>query len=212
MIAPSILSCNFLELGKVIELLNQSEADFIHIDVMDGIFVPNITIGFDIISQIKKVSKKPLDVHLMIHKPERYIDRFIDCGADILTIHYEENTHLHRSILQIKKRNVVAGVAINPHTPVALLKEIFPELDLVLIMSVNPGFGGQEFIESTVSKIVEAKTIIKKNKYKCLIEIDGGVNLKNYKYLIKKGVDILVAGNAIFSSKDILKTITKFKK
>lgn len=211
MIAPSILSCNFLELGKTIELINQSEADYIHIDVMDGIFVPNITIGFDIIYQIKKISKKPLDVHLMIHKPERYIDKFIECGADILTIHFEENTHLHRTVTQIKKQKVKAGIAINPHTPIILLKDILPYIDLLLIMSVNPGFGGQEFIESSVAKIKEAKKIITKNKYNCLIEVDGGVNLSNYKKLKQCGADILVAGNAIFSSDNIKKAILKFK-
>ncbi len=211
MIAPSILSANFLELGREIEMLNRSEADYIHIDVMDGLFVPNLTIGFPVIKKIASIATKPLDVHLMIVQPERYIKEFIDCGASILTVHYEASTHLHRTIQQIKMNGAKAGVSINPHTPVSLLHCIFNEVDLVLIMSVNPGFGGQKFIDFSYQKVSELAEIKRANNYSFLIEVDGGVDTTNAHQLYKMGADILVAGNAVFSTSDPLSTIKEIK-
>jgi ribulose-phosphate 3-epimerase len=211
LIAPSILSADFVNLEKGIQMLNKSKADWIHIDVMDGIFVPNITIGFPVIKRIKQIAKKPLDVHLMIEKPERYFDKFKDAGADILSIHYENATHLHSSVTAIKQSGMKAGVVINPHTPVDVLNEIITNVDLVVIMSVNPGFGGQKFIENTYSKVVSLKALIRAAKSKALIEVDGGVDDTNAAKLLKCGTDVLVAGNFVFSSNDPLKTIAGLK-
>ncbi len=211
MVAPSLLSANFLKLGEEIKMLNESEADFIHIDVMDGIFVPNLTIGMPVLSQISKVSQKPLDVHLMIVQPERYIKEFYEAGSKIITVHFEASTHLHRTIQQIKSFGVKAGVSINPHTPVKSLEYIIREVDLVLIMSVNPGFGGQSFIDFSFDKIKEISQLKKDLSLSFLIEVDGGVGLNNAEALYKCGADILVAGNAVFSSENPKNTISKIK-
>lgn len=211
LIATSILSADFANLERDIEMINSSKADWFHIDVMDGVFVPNITIGFPVIKRIKKVAKKPLDIHLMIIRPERYIDKFKDAGADILSVHYEAVTHLHRSIHAIQAAGLKAGVVINPHTPVSVLKDIIADVDLVCVMSVNPGFGGQKFIENSYAKIINLKALIDSAKSKALIEVDGGVDNTNAKKLLECGANVLVAGNYIFSSKDPVKTITGLK-
>ncbi len=212
LIAPSLLSADFSRLGEEIEMLNRSEADWLHVDVMDGVFVPNISIGMPVIKFIKKLSEKPLDVHLMIIKPERYIKEFADAGADILTVHYEACRHLHRTIHEIKELNIKAGVVLNPHTNVDLLDDIIKDVDLVLLMSVNPGFGGQKFIENTYTKISRLRELTNSRGSKALIEIDGGVGLDNAAKLIKTGANILVAGNSIFSSKNPSKTISELKR
>jgi len=212
LIAPSLLSANFANLQKDIEIINNSEADYFHIDVMDGVFVPNISFGFPVIKQINALAKKPLDVHLMIVNPDNYIEDFKNVGADILTVHYEACNHLHRTIQNIKDKGMKAGVSLNPHTTVDVLKDIINDLDIVLIMSVNPGFGGQKFIENTYNKIKQCKELIKKNNAKTLIEVDGGVNNLNAGKLIENGADILVAGNYIFKSDDMQKTIALLKK
>jgi len=211
LIAPSILSADFTNLEKEIKFLNKSEADWIHIDVMDGHFVPNLTLGFPIIKQLKKHAKKPFDVHLMITRPERYINEFKDAGADILTVHYEASQHLHGTIHSIKSLGIKAGVSLNPHTPVHLLEDIIQDVDLVLIMSVNPGFGGQSFIENTYNKIRQTKELIIKKNSKAVIEVDGGVDANNATKLINTGVDVLVAGNFIFKAKDPTEAISKLK-
>jgi ribulose-phosphate 3-epimerase len=208
-IAPSILSADFLHLGKDIEMINTSEAQWIHIDVMDGVFVPNISYGIPILKAVRKVTSKILDVHLMIVQPERYFEAFRDAGADILTFHYEASVHLNRSVAQVKELGMKAGVVLNPHTPVNVLSEILPELDLVLIMSVNPGFGGQKFIENTYQKIKTLKQMIVSCGKSILIEVDGGVDLSNASKLVQSGADILVAGNTVFSSTDPKATISK---
>ena len=210
-IAPSILSCNFLEIGNAIQMLNQSEADWVHCDIMDGVFVPNITFGMPILSQIKKISQKPLDVHLMIVQPERYLEDFQNAGADILTVHYEACIHLHRILQNIKQLGMKTGIAINPHTPVNLLFEVLDLTDLVCVMSVNPGFGGQSFIENTYKKIEILKKFIEENRLSTLIEIDGGVNIENAPKLIEVGADVLVAGNFIFHSENPLNAISNLK-
>jgi len=215
MIAPSLLSANFTKLSDEIEMLNNSDADWLHLDIMDGVFVPNITFGFSIIKQIKKIVKKPLDVHLMIVEPERYIKKFKDAGADILTIHYEASIHLHRTLEEIRAFGIKAGVAINPHTNIELLKNVISISDLILIMSVNPGFGGQKFINETYEKIEETKKLINLKNKSCLIEVDGGVDISNAGKLYKSGADILVAGNAVFSAKnpsEMIKEIRSLKK
>jgi ribulose-phosphate 3-epimerase len=211
LIAPSLLSADFANLSKDIEMVNQSEADWFHLDVMDGVFVPNISFGFPVIKAVHNLAKKPLDVHLMIVKPEQYIQAFKDAGANILSVHYEACTHLHRTIQAIKQAGMKTGVAINPHTPVALLSEIIFEIDLVCMMSVNPGFGGQKFIENTYHKISELKELILLKKSSALIEIDGGVDLNNAAKLIKSGADVFVAGNTVFSSQNPSQTISKLK-
>jgi ribulose-phosphate 3-epimerase len=208
-IAPSILSADFLHLGKDIEILNKSQAEWIHIDVMDGVFVPNISYGIPIVKAVKKISKKLLDVHLMIVQPERYFEAFRDAGADILTFHYEASVHLHRSVALIHELGMKAGVVLNPHTPVNVLSEILPDLDLVLLMSVNPGYGGQKFIENTYKKITALKQMIQATGKNILIEVDGGVDLSNAGKLIHTGVDVLVAGNTVFSSANPEETIVK---
>lgn len=208
LVAPSILAADFNELGSQIEMLNRSDADFVHCDVMDGVFVPNISFGIPIIQAINRVSHKPLDVHLMIINPERYITEFYNAGAAIITVHYEACTHLHRTIQQIKSLGIKASVCLNPHTPVALLEDIISEVDMVLLMSVNPGFGGQKFIENTYRKASTLKEMILKQNSRALIEVDGGVNFEVGKKLYETGVDILVAGSFVFGAEDPVKTIS----
>ncbi len=211
LIAPSILSADFANLQKDVEMINSSEADWFHIDVMDGVFVPNISFGFPVIKQIKKYAKKPLDVHLMIVEPDRYFERFKEVGADILSVHYEACKHLHRSIQAIKALDMKAGVVLNPHASVYVLEEILADVDLVMLMSVNPGFGGQKFIENTLAKISRLKELIEKTNSKAMIEVDGGVNLANAVDLVRSGADVLVAGNTVFASDDPVETIAKLK-
>lgn len=210
-IAPSVLSADFGNLQRDIEMINQSEADWFHVDVMDGVFVPNISFGFPVLKQIKKHAKKTIDVHLMIVEPQRYIDEFCIQGADIISIHLEACTHLHRAIQQIKSLNIKAGVAINPHTPVSSLQDIITDIDLVCMMSVNPGFGGQKFIQNTFKKVKELKQLIIKSGSNALIEIDGGVDFDNAVMLKEAGADVLVAGNTVFSHPSPLEAIAKLK-
>lgn len=210
-ISPSLLSANFLNLGKDIEMVNESSADWFHIDVMDGVFVPNISYGMSIISQIKSMARKPLDVHLMIVQPERYIEQFHKAGADILTVHWEASTHLHRTLQCIKSFGMKAGVALNPHTPVNVLEDIIQDIDIVLIMSVNPGFGGQSFIENSLHKVKKLKQLIRETSAKTWIEVDGGVNLKTGKELTEAGADALVAGSFVFGSENPPATIQALK-
>jgi len=212
LIAPSILASDFSILKDEIDMVNKSEADWFHLDVMDGVFVPNISFGIPVIQSMKKHAKKPFDVHLMIVQPERYIDDFKKCGADILTVHYEASTHLHRTLDAIRKAGMKAGVAINPHTPVSLLEDIMQYMDLLCIMAVNPGFGGQKFIETTYKKTTEAREMAKALNPNLHIEIDGGVTLANYTKLIECGADVLVAGNTVFASDNPLKTIADLKR
>ena len=207
LIAPSLLSADFANLQRDVEMINKSKADWFHVDVMDGVFVPNISFGFPVIKAIKKHAKKPLDVHLMIADADRYLQEFKNAGADILTVHYEACTHLHRTIHAIKGLGMQAGVAINPHTPINLLEEIVGDVDLVLVMSVNPGFGGQKFIENTFHKVAVLKQLIITEKSSAKIEVDGGVDLKNCKRLVEEGADVLVAGNTVFGSENPVKTI-----
>jgi ribulose-phosphate 3-epimerase len=211
LIAPSILTANFLDLRKEVEMINRSDADWIHLDIMDGVFVPNITFGFHVIRQIKSVAKKPLDAHLMIVDPDRYLEEFRDSGVDKLTVHYEASIHLHRTIQQIKKLGMDAGVAINPHTSVHVLETILPEVDLVLNMTVNPGFGAQSFIGFSFEKIGALKKLIRETGSKALIQIDGGVDFKNIQSLVDAGVDVFVVGNTVFGSDDPLTTIKRLK-
>ena len=210
-IAPSILSANFGNLQRDIEMINNSEADWFHVDVMDGVFVPNISFGFPVVKEIKKHAKKTIDVHLMIVEPQRYIDEFCIQGADIISVHIEACTHLHRAIQQIKSLNIKAGVAINPHTPVSALQDIILDIDLICMMSVNPGFGGQKFIQNTYKKVKELKQMIIDSGSNALIEIDGGVDFENAALLKEAGADVLVAGNTVFSHPTPTEAIAKLK-
>lgn len=210
-VAPSILASDFANLQKEITMINESSADWIHVDIMDGVFVPNISMGLPVVHAVKKHAKKPLDVHLMIVQPERYIEDFRQAGAEIISVHVEACTHLHRTIQQIKATGAKAGVAVNPHTPVSLLSEIIADIDLVVIMSVNPGFGGQKFIPNTYNKIRELSEMIRKKGSSAQIEIDGGVNQDNAKDLLDAGASVLVAGNFVFASADPKATIAKLK-
>lgn len=212
LVAPSILAADFNHLGNAIEMINRSEADFIHCDVMDGVFVPNISFGLPIVQHVGQIARKPLDVHLMIVNPDRYVDEFSKAGASIITIHYEACTHLHRTIQQIKDNGIQASVCLNPHTPVELLSDIINELDMVLLMSVNPGFGGQKFIENTYRKIGQLKNLIVQRDSKALIEIDGGINLQVGENLYKAGADVLVVGSFVFNSGNPAEAIAKLKK
>lgn len=211
LVSPSLLSVDFLELGRGIEMLNRSKADWLHLDVMDGLFVPNISFGQSVMKQIKKVAKKPLDVHLMIEKPERYFNDFKACGADILSVHYEACTHLHRNLGRIRELGMKSGVVLNPHTPIVLLEDIIDMCDVVMLMSVNPGFGGQKFIENIYDKTSRLKELIERKNADCLIEIDGGVTVENHKRLIECGADVLVAGSAVFASENPVETIGLLK-
>lgn len=210
-IAPSVLAADFANLQRDIEMINQSDADWFHIDIMDGVFVPNISFGMPVLRDIAKHATKPLDVHLMIIDPDRYIKKFAELGSNTLTVHYEACTHLHRTLQAIKAEGMKAGVAINPHTPIHLLEDVIKDIDLVCIMSVNPGFGGQSFIENTYKKVRKLKQLIIENKATTLIEIDGGVSDKNAKQLVDAGADVLVAGSYVFKSKDPLQTIQGLK-
>ena len=211
LVSTSLLAADFGNLEKDVFMVNNSLADWLHLDIMDGLFVPNISFGFPVIEYIRKVSEKPLDVHLMIVDPDRYLTRFRDTGANILTVQYEACIHLHRTVTEIKYLGMKAGVAINPHTPVSLLKNILPFIDMVLIMTVNPGFGGQSFIMESYNKITELRKMIDEGAYDVLIEVDGGIDTKNSATLIKSGVNVLVAGNSVFSSRDPVETIRKLK-
>lgn len=210
-IAPSVLSANFANLEADFIMLNSSVAEYIHIDVMDGVFVPNISFGFPLIKAMRPLSTKVFDVHLMIVEPDKYIDAFKSAGADILSVHIEACTHLHRTIQKIHSVDMKAGVAINPHTSVQLLEDTISAIDLVCLMSVNPGFGGQQFIENTYDKISRLKELILKKNSKALIEIDGGVSLQNAKKLVEHGADVLVAGNTVFTSEHPVQTIQQLK-
>lgn len=210
-ISPSLLSCDFANIQRDVEMLNESHADWLHIDVMDGVFVPNISFGFPVVQAMFKHAKKPLDVHLMIVNPDQYVEEFKKVGAEYLTVHYEACAHLHRTIQLIKSHGMKAGVALNPHTPVEVLSEIINDLDLVLVMSVNPGFGGQKFIPQAIEKVRKLKALIKSSESNTLIEVDGGVNQETGKLLVEAGADALVAGSFVFNSENPHKTIEGLK-
>ena len=210
-VAPSLLSADFGNLATSIDMVNKSEADWLHIDVMDGVFVPNISFGFPVLDYVKKLSTKPLDVHLMIVDPMKFVKEVKDSNAYLMNIHYEVSTHLHRSIQQIKEAGMKAAVTLNPHTPVSLLQDVVTELDMVLLMSVNPGFGGQKFISNTVNKVAELKELIIKKGSNALIEVDGGINLETGKLVVDAGADALVAGNFVFKSENPIETIAALK-
>ena len=210
-VSPSLLSADFGNLASSIEMINRSEAEWLHIDVMDGVFVPNISFGFPVLEYVKKLSQKPLDVHLMIVEPTKFIKQVKDCGGYIMNVHYEASTHLHRSIQQIKEAGMKAAVTLNPHTPLSLLEDIVADLDMVLLMSVNPGFGGQKFISNTVNKVAALKELILKKNSGALIEVDGGINQQTGKLVVDAGADVLVAGNWVFKSEDPIATISGLK-
>lgn len=200
LVSPSLLAADFGNLGKDIKMVNESAADWLHLDIMDGVFVPNISFGFPVLEYVKKLSEKPLDIHLMIIDPDRYLSQFRDAGASILTVQYEACTHLQRTVTEIRNLGMKAGVAVNPHTPVSLLKNTLPFIDMVLIMTVNPGFGGQKFIMESYNKIKELRDMIDRGGYNVLIEVDGGIDASNASKLIDSGVNVLVAGNSVFSA------------
>ncbi len=210
-VAPSLLSADFARLGEAVETVNRSEASYIHIDVMDGMFVPNITVGFPVIAAIRPIAEKPLDVHMMVVDPGRYVDTVAKAGAYLMNVHYEACTHLHRVIGQIHEAGMKAGVTLNPATPVELLRDIIADVDLVLLMSVNPGFGGQKFIQGNIDKVKRLKRLIVETGSKAVIEIDGGVNLTTAPALIEAGADVLVAGNYVFSAPDPVKAIRELR-
>lgn len=210
-VSPSLLSADFANLGKDIEMINRSEADYLHLDIMDGVFVPNISFGFPVIESIKDLCKKPLDVHLMIVEPGKFVSRFAKAGASIINVHYETCPHLHRTIQSIKNEGVKAAVTLNPHTPVCLLQDIVRDVDMVLLMSVNPGFGGQKFIEGCIDKVSELKELILRKNSQAEIEVDGGVNLETGKALVERGADVLVAGNYVFKAPDPRAAIAALK-
>jgi ribulose-phosphate 3-epimerase len=212
LISPSLLAADFSNLESEIKMINRSEADWLHLDIMDGVFVPNISFGFPVIKAVKKVAAKPLDVHLMIIDPDRYLTRFSEAGANNLTVQYEACTHLNRTVTEIRNLEMKAGVALNPHTPVSLLKNILPYIDMVLIMTVNPGFGGQLFIKESYNKISELRKMIDASGYNILIEVDGGIDTTNANKLIESGVNVLVAGNSVFGSADPEATIRRLKR
>lgn len=211
LIAPSVLSADFGNLERDVKMINESKADWFHVDVMDGVFVPNISFGFPVLKAVKKHARKPLDVHLMIVNPDQYLAAFADAGASIISVHYEACTHLHRTIQKMRQLGILAGVAINPHTPVNVLSEVIASIDVVVLMSVNPGFGGQSFIRNTFNKTEELKNLIVQKNSGAKIEIDGGVDLKNAAELVRCGADILVAGNTVFSSTSPINTIAILK-
>ncbi len=211
LIAPSLLSADFSRLADDVRMLDQSHADWVHLDIMDGVFVPNISFGLPVVSAIRPLTKKPFDVHLMIVEPERYFEAFKKAGADWISFHLEASTHVHRAVQQLKALEVKAGIVLNPHTPVSLLEDIISDLDYVLLMSVNPGFGGQSFIENTYKKIKTLRQMIDTTNSKCLIQVDGGVNINNANALFTAGADVLVAGSAVFSATDPAKMITDLK-
>lgn len=208
-ISPSLLSADFLNLTKDLEMLNDSSADWVHVDMMDGVFVPNISIGFPVLSNLKKVCNKELDVHYMVVHPEQYIERTAKAGAKVMTVHQEACVHLHRTVSEIKTNGMMAGVALNPSTPISMLEDVIADIDMVLLMSVNPGFGGQKFIENTINKTRRLKQLIKESGSKALIEVDGGVNATTAPRLVGAGADILVSGSYIFKSPNSIKTISE---
>jgi ribulose-phosphate 3-epimerase len=212
LVSPSLLAADFGNLSKDVQLINRSEADWIHCDIMDGLFVPNISFGFPVIEHVKKISEKPLDVHLMIVDPDRYLTRWKETGASILTVQYEACIHLHRTVSEIRSLGMKAGVAVNPHIPVSFLKNILPYIDMVLIMTVNPGFGGQSFISESYRKIAELRSMIDAGGYSVLIEVDGGIDTNNARKLVETGVNVLVAGNTVFSSNNPEETIRRLKR
>lgn len=211
LVSPSLLAADFLNLKDEIEMINNSQADWLHMDIMDGVFVPNISFGFPVLEAVSKVCKKPLDVHFMIVHPEQYIEQTAKLGAMMMNVHYETCTHLHRTIQQIHAAGMKAGVTLNPSTPVSMLEDIIYDVDMVLLMSVNPGFGGQKFIENTYSKVARLRSMIERKGSKALIEVDGGVNLDNAANIYRAGADVLVAGNAVFKAPDISAAIEAFK-
>lgn len=211
LVSPSLLAADFGNLETDVMMINRSDADWLHLDIMDGVFVPNISFGFPVIKAVKKAASKPLDVHLMIIDPDRFLSQFAEAGANILTVQYEACVHLHRTVTEIRNLGMKAGVAINPHTPVMLLKNILSAIDMVLIMTVNPGFGGQIFIKESYNKITELRTMIDSGHHNVLIEVDGGIDTANASKLIEAGANVLVAGNSVFASKDPVKTISKLK-